>query len=112
MAKQKHPNYYSRKFLNKGKGTALIESSVDICAYSMGGTICISDCYRKVELDMHIYDKKSFKEKSEKLNLLIKELNLFKDFINNNADYYFELKEKNKGGKKSILEMLNEDEDD
>jgi len=112
MAKTKHPNYYSRKFLNKGKGTALIESSVDICAYSMGGTICISDCYRKVELDMHIYDKKSLKEKSEKLDLLIKELNLFRDFINNNADYYLELKEKNKGGKKSILEMLNEDEDD
>lgn len=112
MAKQKHPKYYSRKFLNKGRGTALIESSVDICAYSMGGTVCISDCYRKVELDMHIYDKKSFKEKSEKIDLLIKELSLFRDFINNNANYYFELKEKNKDGKKSILEMLDEDEDD
>jgi len=112
MAKQKHPKYYSRKFLNKSKGTALIEASVDICAYSMGGTICISDCYRKVELDMHIYDKQSFKEKSEKINLLIKELSLFKDFIDNNANYFFELKANNKDSKKSILEMLNEDEDD
>jgi len=110
MAKQKHPKYYSRKFLNKSKGTALLEVRADITSYSIDGTICILDCYRKVELDMHIYDKKSLKEKSDKLDLLIKELNLFKDFINNNTAYYFELKEKNKD--KSILSMLKEDEDD
>jgi len=110
MAKQKHPKYYSRKFLNKSKGTALIEASVDISAYSMGGSICISDCYRKVELDLHIYDKKSFKEKSDKLNLLIKELILLKEFIDNNSDYYFELKLKNKD--KSLLSILDEEDDD
>jgi hypothetical protein len=59
---------------------------------------------------MHIYDKKSLKEKSDKLDLLIKELTLFKEFIDTNADYYFELKAKNKD--KSLLALLNEDEDD
>ena len=110
MAKTKHPSYYSRKFLNKTKGTAMIEIRADISAYSIDGTICISDCYRKSELDMHIYDKKSLKEKSDKLDLLIKELTLFKEFIDTNADYYFELKAKNKD--KSLIELLNEDEDD
>jgi len=110
MAKTKHPKYYSRKFLNKTKGTAMIEIRADISTYSMDGTITISDCYRKTELDMHIYDKKSLKEKSDKLNLLITELTLFKEFIDNNTDYYFELKAKNKD--KSLIELLNEDEDD
>jgi len=59
---------------------------------------------------MHIYDKKSLKEKSDKLNLLITELTLFKEFIDNNTDYYFELKAKNKD--KSLLALLHEDEDD
>lgn len=110
MAKQKHPSYYSRKFLNKGSGTALMELRADINSYSMDGTICILDCYRKVELDMHIYDKKSLKEKSEKLDLLIKELNLFKDFIDNNHSYYFKLKENSKH--KDLLSRLAEEEDD
>jgi hypothetical protein len=110
MAKTKHPKYYSRKFLNKTSGTAMIEIRADISAYSIDGTICISDCYRKSELDMHIYDKKSLKEKRDKLDLLIKELNLLKDFIDNNAEYYFKLKENNKD--KSLLALLNEDEDD
>jgi len=88
----------------------MIEIRADISAYSMDGTICISDCYRKSELDMHIYDKKSLKEKSDKLDLLIKELTLFKKFIDNNADYYFELKANNKD--KSLLALLHEDEDD
>jgi hypothetical protein len=110
MAKQKHPQYYSRKFLNKSRGTAMIEACVDISAYSMGGTVCISDCYRKAELDLHVYDKKSFKEKSDKLNLLIKELTLLKEFMDNHHDYYFELKEKNKG--KSLLAMMDEEDED
>jgi len=110
MAKSKHPKYYSRKFLNKGKGTALIEASVDITSYSMDATVCISDCYRKVELDMHIYNKQTLKEKSEKIDLLIKELNIFKDFINNNSEYFLKLKENNKG--KDILSRLEELEDD
>jgi hypothetical protein len=110
MAKQKHPRYYSRKFLNKSKGTALIESSVDISPYSMDGTICISDCYRKVELDMHIYNQQSLKEKSHKLDLLIKELTLFKSFIDNNANYYFELKKNNKPN--SLAALLSEEDDD
>jgi len=88
----------------------MVEASVEISAYSMGGSICISDCYRKVELDLHVYDKKSFKEKSDKLNLLIKELVLLKEFIDNNGDYYFELKSKNKG--KSLLAMMDEEDED
>ena len=44
------------------------------------------------------------------LDLLIKELTLFKEFIDTNADYYFELKSKNKD--KSLLALLHEDEDD
>lgn len=111
MAKQKHPKYYSRKFLNKGKGTALIEATVDITSYSMDGTICISDCYRKVELDMHIYNQQTLKEKSYKLDLLIKELTLFKEFIDNNSEYYFELKNNNKNNS-SLVALLNEEDDD
>jgi hypothetical protein len=110
MAKSKHPKYYSRKFLNKSKGTALIEASVGITSYSMDGTICISDCYRKVELDMHIYNKQTLKEKSDKIDLLIKELNLFRDFINNNSEYFLKLKEDNKD--KDILSVLAEEDDD
>jgi len=110
MAKQKHPRYYSRKFLNKGKGTALIEATVDISAYSMDGSICISDCYRKVELDMHVYNQQTLKEKSFKLDLLIKELISFKEFIDNNSEYYFELKKNNKNN--DLIALLHEDDDD
>ena len=46
----------------------------DICAY-----ISIRDCSRKVELDFSCHNEKSFKDKMNKLNLLLSHLEEMKE---------------------------------
>lgn len=112
MAKSKHPKYYSRKFINKGKGTAFIENSFSVSSYSIDGGIKLSDCNRNIDLDFHMWDKKSIKEKIDKLDILINEFTAAKSFIIEHTEYFMELKASDGKGKKSLLQMLNEEDDD
>lgn len=81
---KKNPNrYYSRKFLNKTEGTAAIEVKADIEGNWTDSHVIITDCYRKVELDFGFSksNKKTRKERLDKLNLLIDELLKFHSFL-------------------------------
>jgi hypothetical protein len=76
--------YHKRGFLNKVRGTAVFECNVDhdknedmynsVCA-----SFCITDCARKVELDFYAHDKEAAENGLYKLNVLISELQAFKD---------------------------------
>ena len=44
--------YHVRKFLNKNKGTAAIEIDSGVTHYSLDGSVEITDCNRKISLDM------------------------------------------------------------
>lgn len=76
---------YSRKWLNSTKqgGTAFIaysiESYPDLNYLSMSAQINISDCFRSVSLDFHCNDEEQYKERLNKLNILISELTAFKE---------------------------------
>jgi len=80
MEKQIH---YSRKFLNKGKGTAFIETDIKASYFGSSSTgyieanVSISDCSRKITLDFCATKGKG-KTVLQKLDLLISELNKFK----------------------------------
>lgn len=91
--------YHSRKFLNKSAGMAAFEANGSYSNYSFDCTIAISDCNRRIDLDMYMWDEKSIKDKLYKLNLLIKELNDFKSWIENAAPDYLEGKNTKKKSK-------------
>lgn len=85
MAKIK---YYSRKFLNKTTGIAAVECSIETSQYIGGfdGSICITDCSRKVNLDFSVYDVKDLDAKLAKLHLLLDEISNFRDVYTANYD--------------------------
>ena len=85
MVKIKH---HSRKFLNKSTGVGAIEcdiSSTDWCG-GLDGTITISDCSRRVNLDFSVYDVKDLDAKIAKLHLLLEEISNFRDVYTANYD--------------------------
>ena len=77
------PKHYSRKFLNKTEGTAFIEVSAKTIGKWVDADVTIADCSRMVSLDFSFEttSKKERKEKLDKINLLIKELEAMKNFI-------------------------------
>ena len=68
-------NYHSRKFLNRNKGIAAIECFAEMESKWCSAGIIITDCNRMVNLDLDFNNIKDFKEKREKLLLIIYELN-------------------------------------
>lgn len=101
--------YHSRKFLNKNSGMAAVEVGGTYNNYSFDCTVAISDCNRRIDLDMYMWDEKSIKEKMYKLNLLISELSNLRDWINETTPAYLEGKsEKKKSKTKSLEEVLND----
>lgn len=105
--------YHSRKFLNKASGMAAFEANGSYSDYSFDCTIAISDCNRRIDLDMYMWDEKSIKEKLYKLNLLINELNTFKQWIEGVTPTYLEGKQDKKKSKVKVsvvesLEALND----
>jgi hypothetical protein len=85
MVKIKH---HSRKFLNKTTGVGAIEcdiGSTDWCG-GLDGTITISDCSRRVNLDFSVYDVKDLDTKIAKLHLLLDEISNFRDVYTANYD--------------------------
>ena len=85
MVKIKH---HSRKFLNKTTGVAAIETNIDTTEWCGGvdGTITISDCSRRVNLDFSVYDVKDLDAKIAKLHLLLDEISNFRDVYTANYD--------------------------
>lgn len=76
MAKPRFKKY-SRKFLNKSKGTALIETSVEVWSDDVQCDIKIMDCFRAITLDFNAWDKsdqKQVEELTQKFDTLISEL--------------------------------------
>jgi len=71
---------YIRRWLNK-KGRAFIE--VDCGEYGDGGHVAIADCDRRVSLDFSVYEKKDYKTKLAKLDILIESLQQFKLMLTN-----------------------------
>lgn len=68
-------NYYSRKFLNAKKGAAIIECSAEMSTNWCNVSVKITDCNRAVSLDLDFNSIKTYKEKRNKLELLVTELN-------------------------------------
>ena len=110
--------YHVRKFLNKNKGTAAIEIDSGVTHYSLDGSVEITDCNRKISLDFYFRDDASFKDKTNKLNILIEELSNYRDWLNTfGIPEYKRLKEemkkkdKSKGKlkAKSLDELLSDD---
>ena len=105
--------YHSRKFLNKSAGMAAFEASGSYSDYSFDCTIAISDCNRRIDLDMYMWDEKSIKEKLYKLDLLISELSNFREWIKESTPNYLEGKAGKKKSKVKVtvvesLEALND----
>ena len=73
--------YYSRKFLNKDKGTAMVETSISHGVEWVDGAAAISDCNRMVRLDFSFHNPKEKRRSLAKLRLLIDELVKFEDAL-------------------------------
>jgi hypothetical protein len=92
MSKKK---YHSRKFLNKKEGMAAIEITASYTDYHFDCDVAISDCYKKVNLDLNMWNPKCIPDKLAKLDLIISELNSLRtyleeaavDFKNNHKSY-------------------------
>lgn len=112
MAKTKEIKYYSRKFLNKGRGVAAIE--IDFASWDFGvGFDCavnISDCSRVVRLDFNVYDEKELKAAHTKLKGLILELFKLQDFIEDNYENITEAMRKQKEERKKRIAELKSKE--
>lgn len=104
--------YHSRKFLNKTNGLAAIEASGSFSNYSIDFSIAFSDCSRKVELEFYMYDNKSIKERMEKLDLLISELNKARDWLKEAVPVYVDLRDSNSRKKPKAIKVTEVTLDD
>lgn len=66
--------YNSRSFLNKNKGMAAIEISLDSSTAYVESYVTISDCNKTVTIDLCSSSKEKFKSNLAKLSKLINEL--------------------------------------
>ena len=116
----KSPEYYSRKFINKSTGTALIEIDGSASSWQINLDVNISDCNRKICLDFYASNDKVIKERLAKLDLIISELNKARKFLVDEAIPFFKSEnekkkaetknEKKKATKlKTLDELLNDD---
>jgi hypothetical protein len=74
----------SRKFINASQGLGAMECQVETTHYStddqvIDASISIQDCNRSIHLEFGVYEKKDIPAKLNKINLMIAELNKFKD---------------------------------
>lgn len=79
-------NYHSRKFLNSKKGIAAIECSAEMESKWCNVGVKITDCNRTVNLDFDFNSIKDFKEKRNKLLLIISELQELRMAIDNKME--------------------------
>ncbi len=88
--------FHNRGFLNKESGMAAFEYEVSIdedfhrdYPY-VQGDFTLSDCNRQVSLDFCIHEDKDIEEKLEKIQLLIRELCIFKKQLGMAAEVFME----------------------
>ncbi len=98
MLKDNKPlvRHYTRKFLNKEEGTALIEVTASLSHWSLECEVLLSDCYKSVRLDMSVYEEKDYQEKIDKINIILEEVSKAKEFLQNNIEKYKEQSAKQK----------------
>lgn len=84
----KRIKYYSRKFLNKKEGIALVECSVNNLDFMSGldASVSISDCSRRITLSFGVYEASDINKNIAKVSLLIDELCAFRDVFMENAE--------------------------
>lgn len=84
----KRIKYYSRKFLNKKEGVALVECSVENLDFMSGldASVSISDCSRRITLSFGVYEASDINKNIAKVSLLIDELCAFRDVFIDNAE--------------------------
>ncbi len=106
----KRVKYYSRKFLNKSQGVALIECEGEVSHWALWANVRIADCNKTICLDFGVHSDKDYKERIAKIDLLINELTKVKSFLEDNIEPYKELREKAKSHKNdpvSLQELLD-----
>lgn len=89
MSKKKLPSIYRRKWLNKKEGTAYINVQADVeGGYGkddkdtiLSAYVEFKDCTRQCSLEFYAYDQQEFKERMAKLDLIINELNILREFM-------------------------------
>jgi hypothetical protein len=91
MSKEKLPQLYRRKWINEGEGTAYIVTSAEMHtgfrdkkSRYCDGEIEIKDCYKQMTLEFHYSTQKAYKKRLKKIDLIIKELALLKQFMLDN----------------------------
>jgi predicted ribosome quality control (RQC) complex YloA/Tae2 family protein len=99
MAFKTKRHLYSRKFLNNNRGLGAIECEIETSSYGgnsmyVDAGIVISDCYRRIQLDFGISEKKDVASKLAKIKMLIAELSKFETALEKAADEFFKEKSK------------------
>jgi hypothetical protein len=121
--KVKDKVYYSRKFLNKDKGMAAIETTFEFgpsWLYQGGwdAHVVISDCYKASTLDFSCYSVKDIDKALAKVSLILTEFEKLGNLMLENREAAIEAikkadqarKERKKDNKvSSILDKLNDD---
>lgn len=118
----KAKKYYSRKFLNKDKGMAALETTFEFnpgWLYGGGweGTVTISDCYKASTLDFSCYTVKDIDNAINKVSLILSEFEKLGNLMLEYREAAAELinksdeerkKRRNAKTKTSILDKLEE----
>jgi hypothetical protein len=73
--------YHSRKFLNKKEGMAAIEVTASYTEHHFDCDVAISDCSRRINLDLNMWSPKCIPAKMAKLDMLIEELNELRIYL-------------------------------
>lgn len=85
----------SRKFINASRGLGAMECQVEATQYSHNDTvidasISIQDCNRSISLEFGVYEKKDVVAKLNKIDLMIAELNKFREAFTKATDKFVE----------------------
>jgi hypothetical protein len=105
--------YHSRKFLNKKHGMAAVEIDARYTAWNFDCSVTLTDCNRRIDLDFAMWEAKAVKEKLTKLDLLISELTSLREYLGPATEEFIKLNaNKNKNKNASILNVLQDNEDD
>ena len=108
---KKPKQHYKRQWLNKKKGAASMITNVDIDRWGVNAWLELSDCNRKVTIDLDFYNAKSYDTKLDKLNLIVNQLLDMRDYLIDNETVIKEIfadKQKNK----DIFDTVNISEED
>ena len=107
--------YYSRKFLNKKEGVAVIECSIDNRDFLCGldSSVTITDCSRRITLSFGVYEASDVNKNIAKMSLLIDELCAFRDvFLENAEAITVKISEEKANRKKRLAARVKEEKNE